>query len=729
MIRLWSCAVALLLLAASADARTLAVKSGEHDGFTRLVLEPGPDADWSLARTETGYLLQLEEAGLRFDLTKVFDLIPRTRLAAVWANPQGGGLELRLGCACHARADMLPGGALVIDILDGPPSQGEPEFLADGQPAPPLPAFDSTLTRPRARPIRSLPPLSRQALPTLPADLPLVPDTFAEPDLSPLRDTLLRQMSDGAARGVIGFADPPSDRPEAATVQGARQIRIGQDLGMIAGPPDSPSAPMTTTGLVCPPAAAFDIAAWGPVEGGVVENMAIMHQNLLGEFDRPDTDAVLRAVRFQLYLGFGAEARQTLSFLSPEPEEAALLRALSWLVDGHGDPEGRLAALGGCDNPAALWSAVAQSQGEPRAPLNAAAVTLAFSALPPGLRHHLGPGLVTLFAGSGDPATAENLKRAILRAPIPPGPEVRLMQIDGSTDQDHAASELSELARQSGPAAVEATLRLLDHQVAQGLPVPPETATTLAALAREHRDTDMEPRLMQARALALAGAGDFDGAFAALPQAPGAEAGVWAMLATQAADQALITHAIPASLTARTSVTPATRRQISRRLLDLGFADAALAWGADLTPGEEADRLLVAEAELMRGDAQAGLRAIAGLQGAEANRLRAALAERLNDPATAVLYRALGEADRATRAQARIGDWAGLAAGEQGSWQTAARLAVADPGTDSAEATPLARAKALISESAAARDTLSNLLTAAKATEPEATPTPSADEN
>jgi hypothetical protein len=172
---------------------------------------------------------------------------------------------------------------------------------------------------------------------------------------------------------------------------------------------------------------------------------------------------------------------------------------------------------------------------------------------------------------------------------------------------------------------------------------------------------------------------------------------------------------------------------IARRLIDLGFPEAGLAW---LPPAEgDADlRLLAARAELMRRDARAALRHLAGQTGPEADSLRAVAQIQLGDSrAAAAAFAAAGDADAAGRALWQSQDWAAVAAANPDPLRAAAAglalpaaaappLLPADAGGDAAllppRAAPLARGRALIEESAAARAAVLSMLEAVPAPDP-----------
>ena len=128
----------LFLLASSvANAQTVLVRSGEHADFSRIVVAAGTPGDWVFGRVENGYELRLRTPGVEFDSSRVFDLIPRTRIVNV-STPGPGRLRLELGCRCSGDAFAMADGRIVIDISDSPPRPGSPfeTMLADPAPEP-----------------------------------------------------------------------------------------------------------------------------------------------------------------------------------------------------------------------------------------------------------------------------------------------------------------------------------------------------------------------------------------------------------------------------------------------------------------------------------------------------------------------------------------------------------------------------------------------------------------
>jgi hypothetical protein len=697
------------LMASPVLAQAVVVKSGEHAGFTRLVLEVPGVADWQLGRTDDGYALRLPGPPRRFDLSQVYRLIGRDRLSAIWVAPENGDLRLGVGCACHALPFEFRPGVIVIDLRDGAAPEGSSfEQALDGAAEAPL--AQRPPSRPRARPTEAY---DWRRL----ADAAPPPASSAEaPDLMVMRDSLLKQLSQGAAQGVVEMTDTLPPRRPAAPLD---QVHIGPAPGFdLAGA--SPRS-MTGSGMTCLTEADLDFRHWGD-DRPVTDQIAAAKEGLIGEFDTPNPDAAARAVRFHLYLGFGAEARQILKVFGAAQTDSALWQALADILDKGQTTTDALAGMEVCDTPAALWAVLAHPVIPSGMQPNIPAIMRSFSALPPHLRRHIGPPLAERFLARGEAETARAIRDAILRVGTEAGPGVRLMeaQIDLAQGKTEAgAAVLQELATESGPMTPEALVAWVETLVSQGKPVEAATVTALAALLREHHGSSLEPALMRAHQLALAASGDFDAAFAAGKTADDVAALIWDRLAQEGGDSALLAHAVLDEAAPRPAVGSATARRLAERLTGLGLGAAALRW-LDLPPGNPAEaaddmRLLAAGAELRRGDARATLRLLAGLDQEQAVPLRAAAQAQRDQPiAAAESFASIGDQEAQRMMARRAFAWPQVVQNDGAAWKAAATLVLPGPSAPVADqaplAGPLARGRMTVAESQAARAALAELL-------------------
>ncbi|MCA3509103.1 MAG: hypothetical protein IOC80_13505 [Rhodobacter sp.] len=762
---------ALLILAALvvpgfASAQTARVKAGDHPGFTRLVVDLPDRADWQLGRTAGGYELRLAGGAVPYDLTQVFRVITRDRLASVWADPETGNLQIGVACACHAVPFAFRPDIIVIDLRDGPP-EGDPphERGLDGRPQPMLADRFVPPLRPRPAPDRpdlpvdgavrpaTIRPIPGQATPDngaaagsgmAPAPFPpgMVPqaqnsapavpfgltrEETSSPSVQGMRLELLQELGRAATAGVIDVDDPsfPANQPRSPMIgpdtEATAHIAIEGLPGIDAVPVNTEDPALTPDGGACLPDSELDIASWGDDRPFVVQ-MTEARNTLVGEFDRPDPAALARLVRLNLFFGFGAEARNVLASFGTDFPESPLWTAMAHILDDQAAPSGSpLEGQIDCSGYVALWATLAEPILKPGQSPDAKSVALAFSALPLHLRRHLGAPLAEKMLSIGDISTAQMIRDAIWRAPGAAGPAAEILTTRLDRERGNlkdAAEKLETLHKSGGPTAPLALLDLVDTQLALGQSVDETTIVELGARLHENQGTELEAPLVRAEMLALASAGDFETAFSRIPRADAADVQeLWAILAAKGQDAALLTHAVLPQDSPVPPLDNALRKSIADRLLGLGFADEALRWLPDATDAPIAESL--ARAELRRGDARTALRGIAGLDGPEISRLRAEALEELGDQAAAA--RAFAQAgDPAAEAAAlwRAQDWA--ASATMGSDAVRAALTQLSPDRPvlppDANA-PLAQGRALLEDSAKTRDAILSLLDATPAPE------------
>lgn len=699
--------VLLAALSGPAMAQPARVISGEHSDFTRLVVELPAASGWTVGRTAMGYgFTTAATTQPGYDLSRVWDRIPRSRLQALRVDAESGALLLALACDCHVFPFEYQPGMVVLDIRNGPAPPGS-EFESRLAPTslpppeqPPLllaaPVFD-WLGQPRI-------PLGLGTDDSLPLPLRLESAT-----LGPLRDELLMQLSRGAVDGVVDIVLPGktagADLESMGDLSGAL-IRIGELPGLEVG-----GAWSVEEGVAdgCIPDTTIDLASWG--EGRPPLDLLVeARADLYTEFDSPSPDALLRAVQAHLYLGFGAEARQygaLLSATDADPQLAPLL-SMTRLIDGDSDPTSPFATMLGCDGSAALWAALAHSDLPTGAEVDADAIVRSFQALPPHLRRHLGPRLATLLLPR-DPDAARIVRDAVERTPDVPAGTVAL--IDAAAElqamRPEAALGHAEAAVVANGSGLAGLVALVEAHFQSGVPLSPDVAESLTAL-RDVAEED-RPRHDRAMILALALSGQVEQAYALAGSDHPDLADLWQALARHADDSAFLAHAVLRPTDDQPSVDTKVGLEIAVRLADLGFPEAAAVWlgPIDSTAASER-RMVAAAAELALGNARGALQLLSGLTGPEVSAQQAAAYQQLGayDAARQVLDSA-GQAEASARLAAWDADWAGLAANGSAKWAEAATR-VTPP--QSVAAGPLAEGQAALDDSAAARTAISALL-------------------
>ncbi len=706
----------------AAFAGPAVVTSGEHPGFTRLVVQFDGPVNWQVGRGIDGYSLRVQDQRPDYDMTKAFDLIGKSRLAALWADPKTGDLHFGIACACYGMPFEFRPGIVVLDLHDGAPPQGSSfeqpldaalQPVAVAAPPKPQPASAYDWTTVKGNLIDRWPNLLGTFGP-LSVDLnPL------DSGLEPLRLSLIEEMGRGASQGIVDMAKPKKSA-EVPLSEGDPSVRIhmGETPTMVVRQKGEGRAPLTAQGEECITDAQLDIPTWGSGRP-VADQIGPEREGLTGEFDKPDPDAVTRAVRFMLFLGFGAEARSLIRAFPDGLHDKEIWESLAHIMDDEPNLAPVLQGMEECDTAAALWATLADPDARPNEELGKAAVLRSFSALPPHLRRLLGSRLVDRFLAAEDISTATALRDAVLRAPGDAGPEVILMQAAmarAAGEPGQAESHLEPLASAPGPASADALVALVEQRVTLGQSVEFAQVQTLEELLRERKGGSDAPKYQHALVLARAASGDFDRAFADVTEVPDAEAALWRLLAVGGQDSALLDHATLGEGQVPPLVAKGVASLIADRFLGLGLADQAAQW---LEQDDRAPALLRARVDLARGNPKDALAQLDADDSPAALAVKARALQDLNDEqAAAEVFAKLGKPEDQWAALSRSQAWEALAQGGPDPWKAVASV-VTNPPTDAAAANPasqgpLARNKTLVADSAATRDAITALLNSVK---------------
>ncbi len=777
-------------------AEVVRIRSGEHTGFTRLVLQPETTHDWQLGRTATGYELRLKGMDLTFATEAIFSKIPRQRISAVTPLPRSGALALDSRCICFAKATQLPGGAIVIDIADGAPPANSPferpldEWVEATAPplslahpgqtrqtTPPESGGATLSFRPTVNDAAGLPIYWRDVLksaekaaasdpetrtvaqsetevpkanlplfpvPSVPVENGPPPLPLPSPDVLATETELLRQLSRAASQGMVALAEPNNSVPSPPHPTGvpddlaqpddevAFHAETSMDRDAIANPM---ARHLTAQGEDCLSDETLAVARWGTDEPAALQ-LTRARDHLTGEFDRPDPAAVRALAKLYLHLGMGAEARQTLRAFDDESDEAALLTRLAQIIDDQRPtPDDPLATMQDCDTAAALWAFLARPI-DAVAPVNAAAVLRTFSGLPPALRATLGQRLSDRFIHAGNPDAARDIRNAMARS-AGTAKDRTLEMVDArlaldAKDTGPALKKLDQLAQGNDDLAVDAAMTALRSRLDHDETIDAKQLEAIAALAFEHGDGVLGPRLAALEAEARAAAADYSGAARRLEERqaeypdtdlrPLARK-VLARLAARGDDAAFLHLYFHKPATFGAALTdPAAGSEailpIAGRLAQLGFSTEARALLSGPAGQTEKGKTILARVALAEFAPNEALGLLDGLSEPDAVRLRAeALLKQKNYGAAATQMAHAGTPKELARALWQSGNWQQAAALDEtyraaanGLGLTDAAGALAPDARPAETATSLAASKATVADSAALRQTIAGLL-------------------
>lgn len=683
--------VMLVALATPAFGEPAKVMSGEHDGFTRLVFDFGTPVEWVVGRRLDGYGLHIEGRNVSYDLTAAFAIIGRSRLADITTDPATGDVQIGMACACHAMPFEFRPGIIVVDLKDGPPpkeSSFENPLQANAQPShedsqakqpgdtpPSHPAtFDWLEATHSSREMPAPPPQKE------PPDHGKTDLALPDPELQPLRDTLLNQLAQGASQGVVDMATLPADTTLPETTFPSAQIRIGNAPTNVTTADTPVIGEIGAQGDACVDSATLDVSAWGDESSPATTQIADLRVKLSGEFDKVNPETLGQAIRLQLYLGFGAEARQMVKAFDLNGEEAQILTSLGYLIDGDPDPAERFAGQAACDGPAALWALLSDPSLTKGMPVNDRAIRLAFAAMPLQLRKALGPTLSERFLALGNADAARALTGSITRTKAEPDGKTALMEasLDLHTGDTAKAEALAQkVLADPGQDHPEALIALTEARVAQKLPVSSDVVAALASFLSDYKSTPQETQLEEALMLARAASGEFTAAFEDLPKFPQRVDTVWQLAIDLAPDDTFLELAVLPDDGTPPLVAEETAAAVARRLASLGLATASAPWLAKVS---SPDPLLIAEIALQNRDARAALQPIVASDDALASAYKVHAYGMLGEfDLQAEEIEKSGDLATAAAARAKAGDWTRLAKMDGTVWQALAAEVARSP--------------------------------------------------
>jgi len=724
-------ALFFLFLPFAVSADIVAIRSGEHENFTRLVFSIAEGETWNLNPTEGGYRLTLEGAGDGFDTSEVFERIPRTRIANL---EQVGNrtLDLDLACDCMIESFLWRPDRLVLDVKEGVETRvavqtatlpilltETPEPVLGISDLPDIIGFENGLT------------------------LTGVNMDFSKHETSgtPVRDTMENisgsevALLDGIARAATqgfltpnlsSFPDESLPPPTVETIEPAPEPtedilvnsrNFGPGIGVSTAFDQSLS---DINGLIrtsadehCLPPEHFEIATWGD-ERTFHEQVAALSEGLAGEFGEEPVDAETDLAKLYLYYGFGAEALAALSLTPSTSQSRQVLFELAKIFDEVDTNFPLLASQSGCDSAGAFWAFLA-TPILPDSDDQLNRITRTFFELPNPLRGHIAPRLSQNFLTLGMPETAELVLRTTENQDsedVPAVQETHALIAEHNQDTDEALAILNEQADDDVRLTPDAAIKMVDLSLEQGI-IPSESdLLLLSAFALEFDGHEIGQTLVNTEAKGWSARGDFSYALNLFSDNVDATSilaknEIYIEMTEDAPSGIFLDLVIndrPSDLS------PKTENLIARRLIDLGFPEQALGYLSGIASREDAAerRYLKAEAESEAGNFEQSITALQGMRDERSRNLRATAYSGLGDYQNALEALSHDQDESSLDLQFRAEAWERLSLQEDTVLSNFAQSVVTDSNAE--EVATLADRRSLLSQSQESRRAVEDLL-------------------
>ncbi|WP_417246679.1 hypothetical protein [Celeribacter sp.] len=565
MIRFLGYVLGLALMPQVLFAEVITVRSGEHAGFSRLVMQFSEKTDWAFGRSEHGYEFHVPGEDIYFDTSAVFQKIPRQRIANVKSG--NGYLRLTIPDNVHADVFELREGRVVVDIKDGAPETSSefeqpltkyvnrdetvspPSLGVEGKDAVSVPvANDFVISGEGGDGFVSVAeewmpdeesneepdigfPLKSDSMAhdASSATLLNAEDAFSEhlDDVNDLERKLLEQIGRAVTQGLLEPEVSQADRAVNGTIE-PQEMAVSTDSGNhdsikseeqpvdlshmhIQSSIDRERAGAAEQQIIegsqsiCLDDRQVQISQWGrAMEDG--QSLSHLRAKILGEFDRPDPKGIRDLARYYLYMTFGAEAKSVLRDFGVKVEGHDILWAMADIMDqGFTEVSSPLSHQFHCDTSVAFWSVLSEKVLDQDEDYNVNSILSTFSALPFHLRQHLGPILSDRFLIIGDTESVQYIQNAMLR--------VNKRQSDASVllnaklalaegDLKSGEDKLKDIIAENGTHAPEALVKLIQLKAKDGEEIDESIAETVEAFAVEFRGDPFEGKLQEAVTLA-----------------------------------------------------------------------------------------------------------------------------------------------------------------------------------------------------------------------------------
>ena len=615
--------VILIFLAISTPAigQSIPVRSGAHDGFTRLVLDlPQDSLTWQATPIENGIRVSIPTHSYGFNLSRAFDRITRDYVNAIVQSTDA--VEIIFGCDCEASVYAEGARMVVIDVALEEPQQGS---ISNPSEQPDLRFFDNsplkydppTESRRLATPnaVVSEPAVEAQLLSRENAPQPIIevkPTDESLEEASSLEDVksrLARQFSQAATRGLLqpsedtlpsalqrpdSQVDPsafdfPSSNKESEPVQGipAGNVRITPSTNL---PPANVvlEADFSSADIRCPDPNRVSVQNWG-YQDGFLNATALGRLNLYSDFNQLDVEAALELAKIYLHYGFGAEARRTLQLDEELSQGYPELLEIAHLMDYTRPPSTSfLSQFANCNSDVALWGILALPEATPTPAIAVDASIRALDSLPIYLRTIFAPALSKKLSRLGEAKGAAAALRILERSKnsLPVNATLAKAQLELSEgDHETAQTRLSKVIASNTEQSARALIQLVDSSLEADTRIDSKIVDLIRAYSLELRNHPISADLNRAYTFALAKSGRFVEAFGILRDIKLQESGnflsewspLFELLAREASDAVFLSFTFAASFEEISRLTDLARLNIADRLQKLGFPTQAKA--------------------------------------------------------------------------------------------------------------------------------------------------------
>lgn len=741
-----SCVCLLTILPCVGISQTIPVQAGEHGDFTRLVIRIPEQSSWRIDTAIGRVDIIFDGFNGQLDFRSVFDRIPRTRVSEIEEIP--AGVSLQLECACDVTSFIADDRFLAIDILEGPPlSPNVLEEMRRAQQPANIPQsqfiFGDLLwaneTTDGQAPLAATSPDAEPS-----GAQPDSPNTIEDAFLAEARERLRFGVMAAASRGILKpestlplplEPDPPattpSDLEQIAPIDGQMErsipgyvnlrITTSSDRGEPAF-----SQPELSESINCLSRPELNISDWADLNKGI-NQIGELRANLYNELDQPSKDTVSRLAKALLYFGMGPEAKQILALeVDVESRYPELLDIADIMEFGYARNPRIVHSGLNCPDESAMWSVMsAKSIPEDQA-VNTEAVLRTLSSLPFHLRKNFAPIVANRLLDIGEADSAGAALRTVERFSEDVNAQTDIASANLSIERGHAdrgTETLQALIDRGDASSPEAIIALVNEKVRDGSSVTPDLALLIESYAHELSMGEYGDQLTQAQIISLSKSQQHAKSFELLGQhgdnsfikrnLEKIQEVLIKELSSNSSDVTFLVVLLGNLNEISKDVNPTALISAAERALALGFPDIS----QRLLSINEASRLnqdgmlLGSKVSIEMGELANALEDLRGINGAEADRIRAVANEALGQNSEAsILFNSLGDVDGARRNAWLSESWIDLIDDQDPIFGASSAVSKMQLPSTVRQDSMLENISTLLADSTSSRKELSNLL-------------------
>ncbi len=626
--------IALSLIAASAWAEPIIVRSGDHEGFSRLVLHLPQRVDWTISGAEKQKKLLINQKYVKWDIDEVFERMSTIRISDISPIPgDQNGLLINLTCSCQVEVYWHGESMLVFDVKDsGPQINISPNKYIPLKIENPYAVFQASPLSKRHHP-QVQHAFQKIALHILSKDLN---NNFAENqavnrlhkiDINSQREPIVKQFFHAERLDLINLKKPNLIKfPYGSKAKNDinknfqnkegntydlndpwKNISLSLSVRKISPNQSSTDNQYGDNKVYCIANETLSIENWGNTES-FTNQLTSLRKRIAKNYENGDGLEKLEAAKMYLYFGLGAEAKQLLKEIRIDEGLRKIYVSISEIMDEAAISSDVFDDQFHCDSNVALWSILGGKKGSFKSSPNHDAALRALVRLPVHLKKQLGPKLIKNLLEMGQIAASDRFQQT-LRGTIDSekkrSPDSKFT-IETSQENNDSPDSITI---ENNEKFLSALSQVVDRHLNDGMEIPSDWVDLLGSYAHEQRNNDVGEHIKHLYVRSLAAAGLYDSAFSEFskldPENPGnyitRTADLLGLYTVRLANDIIfLKHLSQLGRYKNFDISDSVENEVAKRLLGLGFSSEALEYVSEKAERahQDARRLIREEAAL-----------------------------------------------------------------------------------------------------------------------------------